>query len=181
MRSIRTLALVLLATAVRLCAEGLNPAAQAKLDAIRDEVIAWAAEPVIVDAVIAQNTQMPAEFAEMNQAKWDELPPKAPLLRVFQINAAAVALQKHTKDRMTEAFLSDAQGRKIAFLAKTSSWSHQGKPKHEVPMSGKTWQGKLEVDQSAGTQQIQISVPVLSEGHPIGSLVVGVPAAVLMQ
>ena len=74
---------------------------------------------------------------------------------------------------MSEAFVSSANGTKVAFLAKTTSWSHKGKPKHETPMTGKVWQGPLETDKSSGVQQIQVAVPVLDGGKPIGSLVVG--------
>ena len=42
-----------------------------------------------------------------------------------------------------------------------------------LPMSGKTWQGEVEVDESSGLQQLQVAVPVLDSGKPIGSLVVG--------
>jgi hypothetical protein len=68
---------------------------------------------------------------------------------------------------------------KVAFLSKTTSWSHKGKAKHDVPMAGKTWQGTIEVDKSTGQQQIQIAVPVLDGGKPIGSLVVGLAVAKL--
>ena len=40
-------------------------------------------------------------------------------------------------------------------------------------MAGKTWQGAVEVDESTGTQQIQVAVPVMDGGKAIGSLVVG--------
>lgn len=59
------------------------------------------------------------------------------------------------------------------FLSKPSNWSHQGKPKHDEPMAGKTWQGGIELDESTGLQQIQIGVPVLEGDKPIGWLVVG--------
>jgi hypothetical protein len=40
-------------------------------------------------------------------------------------------------------------------------------------MSGKTWQGAVEIDESSGLQQVQVAVPVVDGGQPIGSLVVG--------
>ena len=40
-------------------------------------------------------------------------------------------------------------------------------------MSGKTWQGDVEVDESSGLRQMQVGVPVLDGRTPIGSLVVG--------
>jgi hypothetical protein len=40
-------------------------------------------------------------------------------------------------------------------------------------MKGETWYGEVEVDESTGVQQVQISVPVLDGDKAIGSLVVG--------
>jgi hypothetical protein len=69
----------------------------------------------------------------------------------------------------------------VGFLGKTTSWSHKGKAKHDVPMTGKTWQGPIELDESSGTQQVQVSMPVLDGDKPIGSLVVGISLAKLKE
>jgi hypothetical protein len=61
----------------------------------------------------------------------------------------------------------------VAFLSKTSSWSHKGKPKHDVPMMGKIWYGTVETDESTGQLQVQVGIPVLDGARPIGSIVVG--------
>jgi hypothetical protein len=65
----------------------------------------------------------------------------------------------------------------VAFLSKTSNWSHKDKDKHRVPMTGKTWIGPVEVDESSGQQQVQVAIPVLDGGKPIGSIVVGLSTA----
>lgn len=178
-RLVALLAFGLWAGAAILHAQGLNPSAQARLDKLRDEAVQWAADPIVVEAVLHQNRSLSPELEDMTQEKWEALPAKASLIQKFIAHPAAQLLRDKGATRITEAFLSDAQGRKIAFLGKTTSWSHLGKPKHDVPMSGKFWQGKLETDRSAGTQQIQISVPVLAEGTPVGSLVIGVPVSTL--
>jgi hypothetical protein len=46
-------------------------------------------------------------------------------------------------------------------------------------MTGKAWNGAVEVDESTGAQQIQVSVPVMDGGKAIGSLVVGFSVAKL--
>jgi hypothetical protein len=176
---LRLLPVFLLSGAGALHAEGLNPAAQARLDHIRDEAVTWAAEPALVEAVVAQNRSLPAELAELTQEKWETMSDKSPLIQKFATHPVAQLLRTKGGSRISEAFVSDAHGRKVAFLSKTSSWSHLGKPKHEAPMGGKAWQGKIEVDRSAGTQQIQIAVPVLSGSVSVGSLVIGVPIATL--
>ena len=102
-------------------------------------------------------------------------------MRGFTKNATGQFLKAKKTDLITEAFVSDAAGLKVGFIAKTSNWSHQGKPKHDVPMTGKPWQGPVEVDESTGQQQLQIAVPVLDGGKPIGTLVVGLSVTQLSQ
>lgn len=170
--------LLTLITSIASSAE-LPAGAQAKIDAMAKEVSAWAADPVIVEAVRSQNKNKPADFAAMTQQKWTEMPVTEGFVRSFAKNPAAEALKAKRTEVVTEAFISDADGLKVCYLAKPTSWSHKGKPKHEVPMSGKTWQGQVETDESTGFMQVQISVPVLDAGKPIGSLVVGLNIAKL--
>ncbi len=159
--------------------QGLNPQAQQKIDQIVASAQDWAKENILVNAVEAQNRQQPATFAAMTQDKWESLPDADPFVRAFTTNPVAELLKQKKPPGVSEAFVSDASGCKVAFLAKTTSWCHKGKPKHDVPMSGHTWQGKLEVDRSTGGKQLQISVPVLVDGKPAGSLVVGISVSAL--
>ncbi len=154
-------------------AVALEPAVQAKVDAMKKQVETWAADPAIVNAVKAYNTAPPADSAAMTQDKWKALPILDPFVRSFSKNPAGEFLKSKKSEAVSEAFLSGADGNKVAFLAKPSSWSHKGKAKHDDPMAGKTWQGEVEVDESTGLQQLQVAVPVLDGGRPIGSLVVG--------
>jgi hypothetical protein len=169
----RFFALLLALAACSLTSAQLEPAVQAQLDKQVKTIEAWAAEPVIVEAVRAHNQSCPPEQAALTQEKWRALTVLDPLVRGFTKNPAGQALKAKKSDLITEAFLSDAAGLKVAFIAKTSNWSHKGKPKHDVPMTGKVWQGPIEVDESSGMQQVQVAVPVLDGGKAIGSLVVG--------
>jgi hypothetical protein len=154
-------------------AQGLDPAVQSKVDAAVKTAQAWAADPVIVNAVKAHNANLPADQAAMTQDKWKALSILDPAVRAFTKNEAGEFLKAKKTAAVTEAFLSGADGFKVAFLSKPSNWSHKGKAKHDVPMTGKTWQGAVEVDESTGQQQIQVAVPVLEGDKAIGSLVVG--------
>lgn len=154
-------------------AENLSPEVQAKIDARIAAAVTWAADPIIVTAVRTQNSSAPADYAAMTQDKWRSLTVLDPFVRSFSKNAAGQFLKSKRDEVVTEAFLSAANGWKVACIAKPTNWSHRGKEKHDVPMSGKSWQGPVELDESSGQQQVQIAVPVLDEGKPIGSLVVG--------
>jgi hypothetical protein len=169
---IRLLLALALATALR-AASLDDAAAQARVDVRVNEIKAWAADPVVVAAVKAHNAALPADQAALTQDKWKALSVLDPLVRGFAKNEAGGFLKTKKADWVTEAFLSDAAGFKVAFLAKPSSWCHAGKPKHDIPLAGKTWQGAVEVDESSGLQQLQVAVPVIDDGKPIGSLVVG--------
>lgn len=170
---------IALAAVTTLQAADLDPSIQAKVDATFAQLKSWAADPAIVEAVAAHNTALPADHAAMTQAKWKSLSLLDPFVRSFSKNAAGMALKAKKSAWTAEAFISDAKGLKVAFLAKTSGWNHAGSPKHDVPMSGKTWQGSIAIDESTGLQQLQIAVPVLKDSKPIGSLVVGLSLAKL--
>ena len=169
----RQLHILSLLAAFACAAQDLDPALQAKLDVKLKVIQTWAADAVIVGAVKAHNANLPAEAAAMTQDKWKAASVMDPFIRSFTKNSAAEFLKTKRTKSTSEAFVSGADGTKVAFLAKTTSWSHKGKAKHDVPMSGKPWQGPVEVDESTGQQQVQIAAPVLDAGKPIGSIVVG--------
>ena len=156
-----------------------DPALQAKLDAQLKHVQAWAGDPVLVKGVQAQNAALRPDYAAMTQEKWKDLSILDPFTRSFTKNEVGLFLKSKKSDVIAEAFVSDAAGLKVGFLGKTTNWSHKGKPKHEVPMTGKTWQGPIEVDESSGAQQVQVSVPILDGDKAIGSLVIGLSTSKL--
>jgi hypothetical protein len=165
------LTVAVLATALR--AVDIDATQQAKIDAKLADIKTWAADSTIVAAVVAHNAQVPADQAAMIQEKWKSLSVLDPFVRGFAKSAAGEVLKTRKSEWVSEAFVSDAKGLKVGFLSKPTNWSHAGKPKHDVPMTGKTWQGPIETDESTGLQQVQVAVPVLKDGQPIGSLVVG--------
>jgi len=138
-----------------------------------EELKKLGSDPAVVSAVKAVNATALADYKDMTQDKWKELPVLDPKVRYFSKNPAGEFLKSKKSEVITEAFVNAADGTKVAFLSKTSSWSHKGKPKHDDPMAGKTWQGPVEVDESTGQKSVQVAVPVLDGGKSIGSLVVG--------
>ena len=154
----------------------MTPAVQAELDRQKTVIAGWAASPAIVNAVAEQNRKGP--IAGLDNAKWKITRRSDAVVTGFQNNAAGQFLKskvEETKGAVSEAFLSAAQGEKVAFVEKTTSYIHKGAPKFDVPFStGRSWQGQAEFDESSQTYAIQISVPVLGDGKPIGVLVVGV-------
>ncbi len=160
-------------------AQPLPPAVKAKIEAKAAQLKSWSTDPAIVAAVRAYNAAPPAEAKGMTNEKWKNLTLLDPVVRSFTRNALAEHLKRKRDDSMGEIFVSSADGSKVAFLAKTTYWNHKGKDKHDVPMTGRMWIGPLEVDGSTGFQMVQVGLPVLDGGKPIGSVVIGFKTSAL--
>jgi hypothetical protein len=173
------LALGVFACVASVAAEIGQTGMQPRIDAQVKIAQRWASNPVVVAAVKAQNAAAPAGFASMTQDTWAAAAAGDAFVQGFATNKVAALLKGQKSDVMSEVFVNAADGRKVAFLAKTSSWSHKGSPKHDVPMTGKTWQGEPMMDESSKIESIQIAVPVMDGGKAIGSIVVGLDVAKL--
>jgi hypothetical protein len=169
-------ALLMVAAAAAHAAFDITPAIQAELDRQKKVVAGWAADRVIVRAVAEQNVKGP--LSGMDNPKWKVLRRSDSVVTAFQSSPAGLFLKAKLEASgglITEAFLSGAQGEKVAFAEKTTSYIHKGAAKFDVPFTTRTaWQGRPEFDESAQTYQIQISVPVLADGQAVGALVVGI-------
>src|ERR1700685_936655 len=152
------------------------PEIKAKLDAKIKQLAAFSTDPEIVKEVKAHNaTPASAEAAAMTNEKWHSATVLDPFVRVTAKTPLSEYLKtkKNSDDMIAKIFVSGADGCKVGFDAKTEHWTHKGMPKHEVPMSGQTWIGSVKEDDSTGQQLIQVGLPVLDGGKPIGSIVFG--------
>lgn len=111
----------------------------------------------------------------MTNETWHSLSVLDPFVRAVGKSPLSEYLKamKNSDDVIAKIFVSGADGFKVGFDAKTEHWTHKGMPKHEVPMSGATWIGPVKLDDSTGQQLIQVGLPVLDGGKPIGSIVFG--------
>ncbi len=150
-----------------------SAALKAKLDAKIKESRWMSTDAKVVAAVKEHNAHPPAEFAGMTQEKWKSLSVLDPLVRGLDKNPLAEYLKTRRDPAVSELFVSGADGTKVAFFGKTTNWSHKGMPKHEVPMEGKVFIGPVQLDESAGVEEVQVGLPVLDGTKPIGSIVIG--------
>jgi len=153
------------------------PEMKAKLDAEMKQLQAVSVDPQVVAAVKAYNATTPsAEAAAMTNDKWHALTLFDPFVRNVAKTPLSAFLKTKDSDVVAKIFVSGADGGKVGFDAKTEHWTHKGMPKHEVPMSGKTWIGPVKVDDSTGLVMIQVGMPVMDGGKAIGSIVFGLRA-----
>jgi hypothetical protein len=143
----------------------------------------WAGSAPVVQAVLAQNQKGP--IPGMDNPKWKTVPENDAIVQGFIKSEAATFLKEEmgkTDGIVTGAFLNAALGEKVAFTEKTGSYIHKGAAKFDAPFStGKAWQGQAELDDSGKVYEVQVSVPVLSDGKTIGVLVVEINATKLEE
>jgi hypothetical protein len=154
--------------------QALTPQQMTALDVKIKQLKTWSTDPQIVAAVKAHNTGQSPEELSMTNVKWAKLTLLDPYVRTYTRNQLAEYLKSRKDDSISECFVSGADGTKVAFLSKTTYWSHADKEKHKVPMAGKVYIGTMAMDESTGLKEVQIGLPVLDGGKPIGSLVVGI-------
>jgi hypothetical protein len=165
-------------------AEPLTALAQGEIKTI-------AANPVLVAAIVAQNTAS----AGYDQAKIDELDKQwraevdaasKPLIDATLANEASVYLakvQQESGGKFTEIFATDAKGLNVAQSTVTSDYWQGDEDKFTKSFgagAAAVFLGEVEQDESTQTFQSQVSITVVdAAGAPIGSITFGVDLSTL--
>jgi hypothetical protein len=156
------------------------------------EIKKWAADPDIVAAVTAANT----ERAGYDQAKIDELDKQwraevgaaaHPLIDATTANPASAKLKAICDGQgglVTEAFVMDAKGLNVGMCDATSDYWQGDEPKWQKTYSAgpdAVFVDDVEQDESTQKFQVQTSITVVdASGKAIGAMTVGLDAESLM-
>lgn len=183
----------LVALAAQTAPATANEFAPALSKYLQDEISTWMNDPVLIEAVIAQN----AANAGLSQADIDSMDQawraqvgdaNSPMIAPVLQNPASDFLRARVSDSggvITEAFAMDAHGLNVAASAVTSDmWQgDEEKFTKTYPVgAGAVHLSDVEFDESTQSYQAQISVPLLhpETREPLGALTVGVNAEALM-
>ena len=183
-----------IATAVTLSGPALADEFSAALEGFyQAEIANLAMEPLLVDAIAAQNASTSAfslsDIEALDQAWRAEVgTASTPTITPVMENAAAELLRDRVAQysgRITEIFVMDAQGLNVAASDVTSDYWQGDEAKHSKTYgagAGSLHISDVEFDESTQRYQGQISFPVIdpASGAPIGAITVGVDAQSLM-
>lgn len=179
----------LLAAAPALAADDFTPALQ---DYLASDIAPWAADPVLVAAILAQN----AVTGGYDQAKIDALDQEwqatvgtggNALVAGVLTGPAADFLRAKVAESggtVTEAFVTDAKGLNVAASDMTSDYWQGDEDKFlkVFPAPDGVFISDVELDESTQRYQGQISLTITdpATGAAIGTLTVGVDAESLI-
>ncbi|MFW2544100.1 hypothetical protein ACN2XU_15810 [Primorskyibacter sp. 2E107] len=189
MKSAYALTAILALTAGMAQAGEPNPALQGFLN---NEIRAWAASPVLIDAVVAQNN-VTADYDETHVLELDQQwraevgAAASPTIDAVLNNAASTFLREQviaSGGAITEVFLMDAHGLNVASSGVTSDYWQGDEAKFQETYSvgpEAVHFSEIEFDESSQSFQAQISMTLTdSSGAVIGAMTVGVNADMLM-
>lgn len=148
---------------------------------IVQEVVQVAANPVVIQAVKAQNAKgLSLDNIKEADAAWTAAK-KSPtdFMVAHTSNEAANVLAAIEKEKpyLVEFILTDNQGANVAITGMTSDYWQGDEPKFSNAFDGgkgNTYIARPQKDKSSGEVVSQVSVPVMSDGKAIGTMTVGV-------
>lgn len=183
-----TLVAILLGTSA--FAQDMRPQMQ---QALADHVNDWLQSPLLIAAVNAQNMQTAsydaAKIAELDQLWMAQVGmADVPMVSAVLDNPAAEFLRTRiaaANGTITELFVMDARGLNVAAAAPTSDYWQGDEAKYTetyLKGAGAVHYGDVELDQSTGQVQAQVSVPLVdpATSQVIGALTVGINLNALM-
>lgn len=170
-----------------------NEFAPAMESYLRDHVMGWANDPVIVEAILAQNTRhgglSQGEIDAMDQAWRAEVGGSdTPTIDPVLSNTAADFLRTQVEGSggvITEVFVMDFHGLNVAASDVTSDmWQgDEAKFQETYPKGAGAYHlSEVEFDESTQTYQGQVSLTIVdpADGTVIGAITVGVNADSLL-
>jgi len=153
---------------------------RAKLDEIVAKLKKTGVDATLIAAVKKQNAEnLSMSTINNRDKKWQSTSGLDDFMQSLMSNSGAKRLAKIEKEDkvIVESFLMDNKGANVAMTNKTSDYWQGDEAKFTKSFNGGKGAihvGKAKFDKSAQAYVVQVSVPVMSDGHAIGAITYGV-------
>jgi hypothetical protein len=155
-------------------------APQKVIDLAKGKLAKYGADPVIVEAVKAENAKRKTldQIKDMDK-KWMATSGVAPFMKELQDNKCGKHLRdiKKSEAYFMEIFVMDNLGANVCMSDKTSDYWQGDEPKFTESYKGGTGAihiPEIKFDDSSQAYIVQVSVPVMEGGKAIGAITFGV-------
>jgi len=152
-------------------AADLSAAMQAKVTKYQKQLVEWAANQTILTATKEANGKG-GILPGMNNAKWNDLDDKDPIVMATLNSPAGQLIQKWEADKnLNKLFLRDQKANLIAGSSKTLLFNSASRGSAINALKGQVWSDNdIKPDPTTQIKSVQVSVPVLDGGQAIGIL-----------
>jgi C4-dicarboxylate-specific signal transduction histidine kinase len=157
-----------LTLSVAAVAEPLSGDLQAKVDKYKIKLVEWAANPAVVAAVKEANAK---GGVTMSNAKWDELADNDAAVQAYVTGPVGKQLAKWEEDKnISKLYLRDAKGNLVAASNKPLLFNNVNRPAFANSFKAVWAANEIKPDPTTQKKSVQLGVPVLDGGKPIGVL-----------
>lgn len=155
-------------------------APQKVIDLANSTLAQYGKDPVIVEAVAAQNAKgiSLAEIKKKDKT-WMDTPGLADFMTALINSSCGNHLKKiqNSKPYFAEIFVMDNQGANVAMTDKTSDYWQGDEAKFQRSFNngaGSVFVDEVEFDVSTQAYLVQVSIPVMDKGKAIGAITFGI-------
>ena len=149
-------------------------------DLAQNQLTAYGKEPVIVEAVKAENAKgKTLDQIKALDAKWMATPGISADMKALMESQCGKFLRDLQKSSpyFLEIFVMDHQGANVALTEKTSDYWQGDEAKFQKSFNGGTgaiFVDAVKFDESTQAYQVQVSVPVMDGDQAIGAITLGI-------
>ncbi|QSQ26078.1 hypothetical protein JY651_14620 [Pyxidicoccus parkwayensis] len=149
-----------------------------KVDGVLPALRRMAADPEVIQAVLAQNARhVSLATIQSEDETWRASPMLTPFKQRVLDTPCSRVLNRHREKLgrvVAEAFTMDDQGALVGATRRTSDYWQGDEAKFQVPFTkGQTLREKPFFDESSQAYVIQVSLPVRDGGKTIGAITIG--------
>jgi len=148
----------------------------AKVEKAKKRLSEIAADPALVAAVREANGK---DVGGMTNGKWSDLADNDPAVKALLSTKASTLIVKleGANDNLTKLLLRDQKGNFVAGSIKPLLFNNAARPQFSNALKGQNWSAaEIKPDTTTQVPSVQVGVPVLDGGKPIGVLQAGVIA-----
>lgn len=148
----------------------LSPDVRAKVERYKAKLSEWAHNNVLVAAVREANAR--GAMLGMTNSKWNDLAETDPTVVGYQNNPAGRLLRSLDDDKgISKLYLRDAKGNLVAGSNKPILYNNGNRaPFFEAFKGAPFYAAEVKPDTTTQIKGVQLSVPVMDKGKPIGVL-----------
>ncbi|MEX8495369.1 hypothetical protein [Sphaerotilus sp.] len=146
----------------------------AKAAAATRQLVQWAADPVVITAVREANSH---DAGGMNNGKWTDVSATDPIAKSITHSKVGMLIAKweHADSTLNKLVLRDQKGNAVGASLKPLLFNNANRPQFVHAIKGQPWIAtEVKPDPLTQIPSVQVGVPVLDGGTPIGVLHAGV-------